>query len=243
MRDYLAADKDDFELEESSLVAPFLPDAENVDPIELDASSHADSRRPGRFRQCLRSLFASTPETHGRHNSDTAWLDGLRGCASLLVVFVHWQGYAGFDGGPVYGARSVEPDSTESFEEWYRLPCFRWIYSSADAAVSIFFIISGFVLTRKSLHLMRQRRYDEFIKTLSSTVFRRIIRLWIPSTLASLSGLVVIQLRYREKYFYPQPEDHSILSELLLWALESIRLLNPYSFFQSEFVIYRSEYT
>lgn len=181
-------------------------------------------------------FFEVTERKKEKSRSETAWLDGLRGCAALAVVFGHWSGFAEFDGGPVFGAHSLNDSNPVRFNEWYRLPSFRWLYASADAAVSVFFIISGYVLTRKSLSYIRQRDYERFTASLSSTVLRRVLRLWLPTIFAAFTGMLLSVMGFRNRYqgMYPLSSNITFLAELLLWFKESIMFLNPFIYFQKD---------
>lgn len=185
----------------------------------------------------------TTQESSNR--SATAWLDGLRGCAALAVVFGHWSGFAGFDGAPVYGAHSLNDTVSMQFDEWYRLPIFRWLYASADAAVSTFFIISGYVLTRKFLGYLHERNYRTFATSLSSTVLRRVLRLWLPTVLTAFTGMLLSVTGFRNRYqgMYPLSSETTFLRELILWFKESIMFLNPFIYFQKDIHASRWEAT
>ncbi|KAG4422658.1 hypothetical protein IFR04_004279 [Cadophora malorum] len=102
----------------------------------------------------------------------TAWLDGLRGVASLMVVFHHssvlwyWPLNRGWGSSP------------EDYH-FIQLPIIRLCYSG-PAMVAIFFVVSGFSLSYKALSLTRKGRYEEVLDSLSSSVLRRGLRLVLP---------------------------------------------------------------
>ncbi|KAH6720480.1 acyltransferase family-domain-containing protein [Leptodontidium sp. MPI-SDFR-AT-0119] len=102
----------------------------------------------------------------------TAWLDGLRGVASLMVVFHHssvlwyWPLNRGWGSSP------------EDYH-FVQLPIIRLFYSG-PAMVAIFFVVSGFSLSYKALSLTRKGRYEEVLDSLSSSVLRRGLRLVLP---------------------------------------------------------------
>ncbi|KAH7139763.1 acyltransferase family-domain-containing protein [Dactylonectria estremocensis] len=114
----------------------------------------------------------------------TAYLDGMRGVAALVVFFCHTglQAYSpafGWGcGGGYYGL--------------LRLPILRLLYAG-DASVALFFVISGYAISYKPVRMIRSRSTHEFGAVMSSMVFRRGLRLYLP-TIAS-TGLVVIFLR------------------------------------------------
>ncbi|EFQ34868.1 acyltransferase [Colletotrichum graminicola] len=121
----------------------------------------------------------------------TSWLDGLRGIASFIVFFCHFtEGHFGW-----YTARSYgDPDENDHVASSpLQLPFLRVIYSGRPM-VHIFFVISGFVLSLKSLKLARKHDYDGLHRTLSSSVFRRGFRLFLPTTASTFMVLVTIRL-------------------------------------------------
>ena len=174
----------------------------------------------------LRTIFASPGPIDAR--LDTVWIDGLRGIACILVVFSHWSGYAGIEQDPVFGATSTYTGTV--YRQWYRLPIFRWVFCSADSAVSLFFIISGYVLSKKSLKHISDKEYEKFVMTLSSTALRRIPRLWIPASLCSLTGMIIIKQGFRRQFLYIVPESSSSIQELWNWFIECAKLSNPLAF-------------
>ncbi|RMX91027.1 hypothetical protein D0867_15129 [Hortaea werneckii] len=93
--------------------------------------------RPG-VRGTLRAIF-NYPE-RGISLRDTAWLDGLRGLAAFEVFIFHY-----IDG---WLDRTTPWGHGEHMRSgWYYLPIFRTFYASGDAAVCLFFGISGYVLS------------------------------------------------------------------------------------------------
>jgi len=59
--------------------------------------------------------------------------------------------------------------------------------------VSIFFVISGFVLSHKALRQIRREEYSQLLSTLSSSTFRRAIRLYIPTLISVMAIGLLIQ--------------------------------------------------
>jgi len=105
----------------------------------------------------------------------TSYLDGLRGVASFIVFMGHYtEENLGWYTEP-YGL--YEDGAPSSL---LQLPFVRVIYS-ARPMVHIFLIISGFVLTYKPLKQIHSQQYGSLATTLSSSVFRRAIRLFLPS--------------------------------------------------------------
>lgn len=105
----------------------------------------------------------------------TSYLDGLRGVASFIVFMGHYtEENLGWYTEP-YGL--YEDGAPSSL---LQLPFVRVIYS-ARPMVHIFLIISGFVLAYKPLKQIHAQQYGALANTLSSSVFRRALRLFLPS--------------------------------------------------------------
>lgn len=104
--------------------------------------------------------------------SATAWLDGLRGVASLMVMIHHtiiiWFPDMMKGWGSCSNCYSV-----------LQLPIIR-IFYSGTALVAIFFVISGFSLSYRTLMLIQMQNPAETLDSLSSSTFRRSFRLLIP---------------------------------------------------------------
>ncbi|CAK4034291.1 hypothetical protein B0A50_04666 [Lecanosticta acicola] len=149
----------------------------------------------------------------------TAWLDGLRGLAAFEVfIFHNIDGW--IDRTLSYGTGKY------SSPAWYYAPFIRTIYGSGDAAVCIFFAISGYVLTYKMLRIMRQQRYDDLLTTVSSAVFRRGIRLYMPVFIETLTLMLACRL-----LGLPTPGVYALeptfWMELKSWFLSFGHLLLP----------------
>ncbi|KAH7140256.1 acyltransferase family-domain-containing protein [Dactylonectria estremocensis] len=114
----------------------------------------------------------------------TAYLDGMRGVAALTVFFGHHLLQV-FNLDYSWGASGAHYD-------FFSLPIVRLIYHG-PASVSIFFVISGYALSYKPIRLIRARKTEDFYTNMTSMIFRRAIRLYIPTIIST--GLIVIMLR------------------------------------------------
>jgi peptidoglycan/LPS O-acetylase OafA/YrhL len=108
------------------------------------------------------------------HSRPTAWLDGLRGFAAFLVYWHHHELWA---------------HSTEIFENawgwkgnfyFVQVPIIRTFFNGGHFSVSIFFVISGYVLSLKALQLIHASDLESLANNMSSSLFRRWIRLYLP---------------------------------------------------------------
>ncbi|CAJ2506805.1 Uu.00g079910.m01.CDS01 [Anthostomella pinea] len=144
----------------------------------------------------------------------TEYLDGVRGVASFIVFILHWSHipYPSVNSGWGYkGNTSV-----------LLLPFVRVIYSGA-AMVSVFFVVSGFVLSHRFVQRMHRREHSELFSGLTSLTFRRAIRLFLPafasSTLAfacACVGVIMVPQKVDGK-----PFEHSFTAYLEYLDMES----------------------
>lgn len=133
-------------------------------------------------------------------------LDGLRGIACFLVFNYHffWPWTPLIMLG--YGARP--PKSPEPYTEWTQLPIICLLHRGRPM-VAIFFAISGYVLCRHVLAAIHRRNVDEAYRKLSSSVFRRIFRLYLPPTISMFIVAILAQAGAfkAEKAIYKGPDS------------------------------------
>ncbi|RFU30728.1 hypothetical protein B7463_g5602, partial [Scytalidium lignicola] len=124
----------------------------------------------------------------------TSYLDGLRGVASLIVFFCHYtEGNMGS-----YTHSYGLPKDAKVHSSPLQLPFLRVLYSGRPM-VHIFFVISGFVLSYKPLKLARARNAASLHNTLSSSVFRRALRLFLPTAVSTFMVMLLIRFRWMGK--------------------------------------------
>ncbi|KHO00307.1 Acyltransferase 3 [Metarhizium album ARSEF 1941] len=117
-----------------------------------------------------------------QHQLQTAYLDGLRGFAALIVYWHHHVLWA-------------HKEETEIFENGFgynnqyyfaALPGIRLFFSGGHLAVSIFFVLSGYVLAIKPLRLIEKNDASALAEHLGSAIFRRWLRLFLPVAAVTL---------------------------------------------------------
>lgn len=110
--------------------------------------------------------------------SSTAWLDGLRGFAALIVYILHHELWAhtAVDGNAKF-------ENAFGYENRYYFACLPFVRNflvGGHFAVTVFFVISGFVLSRKPLMLIQSGDFLKLGDNLTSALFRRWLRLYLP---------------------------------------------------------------
>lgn len=112
-----------------------------------------------------------------RSKRKTAWLDGLRGFAAFMVYLHHNQLWSHGGKGNLIYENSFGYEGRRYFAA---IPFVRLFFSGGHFAVAIFFVISGYVLSVKSLSALHQGRSLNASESIGSALFRRWLRLYIP---------------------------------------------------------------
>ncbi|KAF1820776.1 uncharacterized protein K489DRAFT_382711 [Dissoconium aciculare CBS 342.82] len=168
------------------------------------------------FFGTIRAIF-NYPEP-GIKLRPTAWLDGLRGLAAFEVFIFHYD-----DG---WIDRSLGWGNIKFTDPaWYRAPFIRTFYASGDGAVCLFFAISGFALSYKVLTLIRTQQHEKILASLSSSVFRRGIRLYMPVAIETFILMIVCRMGLPKPVGYDSAP--TLFLEIQNWALSFSRLLMP----------------
>ncbi|KAK7981506.1 Acyltransferase 3 [Apiospora saccharicola] len=171
--------------------------------LALDFFRPTILRQSPRRRRSSSSVSSSSFSSRSEHLS-TAWLDGLRGWAAFSVCLAHMSVYTHPRIEQCYGA--LIQSSPESNHPSLRnatpaaVPVLRLFWSGGHFAVMIFFVISGYVLTKRPIALLSQPsapshpqhksddgdRKTAFVDALHSALVRRPLRLILPVALSTL---------------------------------------------------------
>jgi peptidoglycan/LPS O-acetylase OafA/YrhL len=166
----------------------FLRTAQNTAKWTLEALRPSVMARPGMRKQL----------------KGTAYLDGLRGFAAFIVYWHHHQLWPRQLAGQVF-------ESGWGFNDKYffvALPGIRTFFTGGHFAVSVFFVISGYVLSAKPLSLIYAGEHTKLGDSLASALFRRWLRLFLPvigvsfvyMTMWHLFGIWVIAPKQQSNY-------------------------------------------
>ncbi|KAJ5096865.1 hypothetical protein N7456_007586 [Penicillium angulare] len=122
----------------------------------------------------------------------TQYLDGLRGCAAV-VVFIHHYSRAYLRNHMEHGYGFGDHQSI------LQLPILSLIYSGFPM-VAIFYVISGHVLSYKPVHDPQAGR---LLVTLGSPAFRRGNRLFVPPIVSTFLVMLAIQCNFYDTTGHP----------------------------------------
>jgi peptidoglycan/LPS O-acetylase OafA/YrhL len=164
---------------------------------------------------------APPPPSNKKHA--TAYLDGLRGLAALLVYIYHHISW-------FYGPTDdlINGYGANGNYYFFQLPFVRILLSGGNAGVHIFFVLSGFVLSVSSLRSLRDGHIRKCYTSLMSSLVRRPFRLYLPVVGVTFAFAVSLHLPFglAPALGWPQVED-SLLLELRRWVMETFKALLP----------------
>lgn len=167
---------------------------------------------------------------------ETSYLDGLRGVAAFIVYTYHYTlMWRWIDLEIGYG-------SPFGNHYWYQLPIVR-VLIGGQASVTVFFVISGYVLSIRTLRLIhggtqqqqqQQQTSHRILSALSSSVLRRPLRLYLPIVVTTATLAVLVQMRFP---FYADHISNAGVAitmstkqdQLFNWWSAMARLVNPFT--------------
>ncbi|KAI1842113.1 hypothetical protein JX266_011646 [Neoarthrinium moseri] len=154
------------------------------DPTRLTHSVQVESIVFRVAEALVPSWLRQRPNEHqpAKGSLPTAYLDGLRGIVALLVFIRHfslpWQQHVDYG----YGH--------EGYNGFLRLPFLRLAFSGP--LTPVFFIVSGYVLSAKSLELSRKKAWEPLALALAASTFRRALRLFLTPVLSTFMVMVLV---------------------------------------------------
>ncbi|SMR59137.1 unnamed protein product [Zymoseptoria tritici ST99CH_1E4] len=233
----MGADATDAQDKDLAMVTEYAISLSTADEMELEElrSQEEEGLLTGRLdapktkaRRFLSSLSITTifnyPEA-GVELRPTAWLDGLRGLAAFEVFLFHY-----LDDWPVDKRAIWGPSKEDGHKPGVLyMPLVRSLLFSGDTAVCMFFAISGYVLSHRMLVMISDRKQEGLLPVLSSSLFRRGTRLYLPVLVQTFVLMLAIRL-----LGFPKPSvwpsAPTFLAELQNWFVSFIHLLMPLRF-------------
>jgi hypothetical protein len=187
--------------------------------LQYDALSEHPSENPQRPN--ARKLGATTA------------LDGLRGIAAFFVVIFHAliECWWFLDWG--YGR-------TEKDTYFLQLPFINLLHGGHQM-VAVFFVVGGYVVSLKPLKLIRSQSFDALGQNLTSSLFRRGPRLYLPPIVCSF---VYCLFFYTDFYWYlfpvAGPDFHprryeTLYDQLKDWYAETAGMTNIWTYYNKDF--------
>jgi peptidoglycan/LPS O-acetylase OafA/YrhL len=137
----------------------------------------------------LPSWAVRSRSTHTTKLHSTSWLDGLRGYAALVVTLMHYAFVYGGWANP-YSFGPLPADEVPlGWTSYLQLPIIR-IWEQGSFSVTIFMVISGYVLAFRKVLYIRDRNLEKLTESMFSSIVRRPARLFLPV----IGGLFLMQL-------------------------------------------------
>lgn len=167
----------------------------------------------------LLQKFLSYPTSKALKINPTSWLNGVRGIAALLVYIFHAFG-VWF---PLVPAFHATPTETNLLQ----LPLIRTIFVSGGAAVSVFFALSGYVLTHKSLYWIRTGSRANVPSSVFSSMFRRGFRLYLPPILLTFCEMLATRFGFPPPLNFTFRAEETFGAQFMDWIWETNRFVNP----------------
>jgi peptidoglycan/LPS O-acetylase OafA/YrhL len=197
-----------------------LLDHGRMEEISLQSQTWVPKRASRWSYDLVRPEFLTRrPSAYSGPMRRTAWLDGLRGFAALTVYWHHHHLWA-------HNVNHIY-ENAFGFEGRYyfiALPGVRNFFSGGHFAVAIFFVISGYVLSVKSLGLIQKGDFANAGSSVGSALFRRWLRLYIP--VMGVTILWILQIHW-SRIWTPFGDPRGTLrEELWNWYI----LFKNYSF-------------
>ncbi|KAK4238689.1 acyltransferase family-domain-containing protein [Achaetomium macrosporum] len=149
----------------------------------------------------------------------TSWLDGVRGVAALAVYLFHAMGCWA----SVVPAWRADDAQTSLLQ----LPLVRTFFVAGGGAVSVFFVLSGYVLTQRCLRLIRAGSGHAVYPTVASSAFRRGFRLYLPPILLTFCEMLMTRLGFPPPLNFSFVAEPTFLGQFWDWLVETNRLVNP----------------
>lgn len=147
----------------------------------------------------------------------TAYLDGIRGFAAFLVYWQHHELWAH------HPSANHVLENAFGFEGRYSFGSFpgvRLFFTGGHVAVATFFVISGYVLSTKPLSLVHAGDQARLADNLSSQLFRRWLRLYLPLVATTFLYMLTWHVPFGGLWISGVKKQGSLHDELWWWYAE-----------------------
>ena len=205
--------------------------AGNDEKHDLEAQIHGDGSSKSASsllekieESTLVQKFLSYPSPGSLELRPTSWLDGVRGVAALGVYIFHAMG----PWASLVPAWHADANQNNLFQ----LPLIRTILVSGGAAVAIFFALSGYVLTHKSLKWMRSGQREKVNPAVASSMFRRGFRLYIPPIVLTFCEMVASRFGITPPLNFTFVAEATALAQFVDWLTDMNQFINPFYTFR-----------
>jgi peptidoglycan/LPS O-acetylase OafA/YrhL len=202
------------------------------EPLDIEANIWADhtviskptfntslSLLTQRDKSSVVKKFLRYPAPGSHEIKSTSWLDGVRGVAALGVYMFHAMGC---------WVRLVPAwHSDEDQNNILQLPILRTLFVSGPAAVSLFFVISGYVLTHKYIRWMRGGSTHRVYPAVTSSMFRRGFRLYLPPIFLTFCEMLATRVGFSPPLNFNFVPESSLFAQFMDWLVETNHLVNP----------------
>lgn len=152
--------------------------------------------------------------------TSTSWLDGVRGVAALAVYIFHAMA--------IWAIIVPAWHADEMQNSVFQMPLIRTFFVSGGSAVSVFFTLSGYVLTHKSLRWIRKGSTHLVYSAVASSAFRRGFRLFIPPIILTFCEMIATRFGFFPPLSFGFVIEPSFSGQFLDWLWETNKFVNPY---------------
>lgn len=153
----------------------------------------------------------------------TSWLDGVRGVAALEVFIFHGMGIWA----SIVPAWGRDENGNISFNI-LQFPFIRTFFVSGGAAVCVFFVLSGYVLTQRSLRWIREGSRQQVYPAVASSMFRRGFRLYLPPLFTTFCEMLATRFGFAPPLSFTFAPEPTFFAQFLDWIAETNRFANPF---------------
>ncbi|PMD43501.1 hypothetical protein L207DRAFT_423857 [Hyaloscypha variabilis F] len=187
--------------------------------ITADQKTHLCSVEEELQAATLIQKFLNYPPRGTCKIHSTSWLDGLRGIAALEVyIFPTTSIWA-----IIYPTFHSSPAETNPLQ----FPLIRTFVASAPAAVSLFFVISGYVLTQRSFRSIREHFPEKVYPAVASSMFRRGFRLYTLPIILTFCEMLATRIGITPRLSFTFVLEKSLELQFVNWLHEINRFMNP----------------